>query len=634
VEDSELDAELLLRELRRGGYDVACERVENAEAMNAALDAQAWDLVVSDFTLPTFSAFAALAVVRERQLDVPFIIISGTIGEEAAVEGMRGGAHDFIPKHQLARLLPAIQRELREFRTREAHRLGAEALRESERRYRQIIETTNDGVWTLDASSATTFMNSRLHRMLGYAPGELDDVAALELVHPESRATFQKIVGRRETAGIGQAELQLQRKDGTALWVLLDATPILEKGQYHGALAMMVDVSDRKLLEDQLRQSQKMEAIGSLAGGVAHDFNNLLSVITGYTTLLLEGLEPNHPMRSDLEEVQSAATRAATLTGQLLAFSRQQVLEPRVLDLNQIAVNMEKMLHRMVGEDVELALLTEQNLGRIIADPGQIEQVIVNLVVNARDAMPSGGKLTLETASIELDAEYAAVHVGVTPGPYALLAVTDTGEGMSAAVQARIFEPFFTTKDQGKGTGLGLSTVFGIVRQSGGHIWVYSELGNGTTFKVYFPRTEVHPERQSSLPPPPTTLEGSETVLLVEDEEQVRGIFKAILRRSGYAVLDAGSGADALAAGERYAERIDLLLTDLRMPGMSGRELAERLALIRPEMRVLFVSGYTENSILRHGILEPGIAFLSKPITPDALLRKVREVLAQPPKSG
>ena len=627
VEDREADAELLVRELRRGNYAVTYQRVETAAAMGAALDGQPWDIVLSDFSLPAFSASAALSMARARRAEIPFIVVSGTIGEEAAVETVRTGAHDFLSKARLALLLPAIDRELRDASVREANLSAKAALRVSEGRYRRIIETTNEGIWMLDAASRTVFMNPRLYAMLGYEVSEVDGMDRLDFVHADCQDAFVKSLDRREAESAGQAEIRLKRKDGSVLWVLLDATPVFENGVYEGALAMMVDINDRKRLEEQLRQSQKMEAIGSLAGGVAHDFNNMLTVIMGYTTLLLGQLKTGDPIRSDLEEVQNAAESAANLTRQLLAFSRRQLLEPRIVDLNQIATSMQKMLRRLLGDDIELSLLTARQLGRVHADPGQIEQIIMNLVVNARDAMPRGGKVAIETGNVELDADYAALHLEVTPGSYVMLAVSDTGVGIDAATQARMFEPFFTTKDQGKGTGLGLSTVFGIVRQSGGHIWVYSEVGTGTTIKIYLPRTDAVADRLESIPPPPATLHGSETILLVEDEDQVRGVIKTILRRNGYNVLEAENGGEALLICEQYTGKIDLLLTDVMMPRMSGRGLVERVLPIRPKMKVLYVSGYTENAIVHHGVLDSGIAFLPKPIMPDPLLRKVREVL-------
>jgi two-component system, cell cycle sensor histidine kinase and response regulator CckA len=502
VEDSELDAELLLRALRRGGYDVTYERVETAPALLAALARQAWDLVLSDFTMPTFSAFAALKIVREQHVDLPFIIVSGTMGEEVAVEGLRSGAQDFITKANLSRLLPAIARELREVETRRSNRR----------------------------------------------------------------------------------------------------------------------------LEEQLRQAQKMEAIGRLAGGIAHDFNNLLSVIIGYTNLMVDQLTGEDPMLADLEEVRGAANRASTLTKQLLAFSRQQVQEPKILDLNQITFSMERMLRRLLSEDVELILSCAPRLGSVRADPGQIEQVIMNLIVNAGDAMPDGGAMTIATSDVEVAAGAAAERVDVQPGSYVRLSVSDTGEGMDRATQARVFEPFFTTKPLNKGTGLGLSTVFGIVHQSGGHIVIESQLGQGTTFEIYLPRVDAKPDTVGSTLPPPAILTGLETVLLVEDEDPVRGVFKTILARNGYHVLEARDGAQALLVAERHEGSIDLLLTDIKMPRMSGLELARLLSLTRPSMRVLYVSGYGENSKLESGI-QPGIAFLPKPITPELLLRKVRRVL-------
>jgi signal transduction histidine kinase len=384
--------------------------------------------------------------------------------------------------------------------------------------------------------------------------------------------------------------------------------------------------------EDQLRQSQKMEAIGRLAGSVAHDFNNLLSVILSYSALLLRDLKAVDPIRNDIESIKKAGERAADLTRQLLAFSRQQVLAPRLVDLNAVVHETEKMLGRLLGEDIQLVTHYSPDLSQTRVDPGQIDQVVLNLVLNARDAMPEGGKLSIETRNVTLDASYTNEHFGVTPGPHVMLAISDTGEGMDKATQARIFEPFFTTKERGKGTGLGLSTVFGIVKQSGGNIWVYSEPGGGTTFKVYFPVGDGTDDVLEFVEP--ESLDGTETVLLVEDQDEVRLVAQEILRRCGYHVIMARNAGEALLTCERHPRTIHLLLTDVVMPQMSGRELAERLASVRPDMKVLYMSGYTENAIVHHGILDSGIAYLQKPLVPELLARRVREVLDTPRKRG
>jgi two-component system, cell cycle sensor histidine kinase and response regulator CckA len=382
----------------------------------------------------------------------------------------------------------------------------------------------------------------------------------------------------------------------------------------------------RDSLEEQLRQSQKMDAGGRLAGGVAHDFNNLLSVILGYGEDILKQLEPASPFREDLEEICKASTRAADLTKQLLMFSHQQVLEPKVMDLNEVLSNLRRMLQRVLGERSELALLLDPSLGHIRADRSNIEQVCMNLAVNARDAMPLGGKLTIETNNAELDEAFVREHLGTAPGPYVVMAVSDTGIGMDRATRARIFEPFFTTKAPGKGTGLGLSTVFGIVQQSGGGIWVYSEPGQGTTFKLYLPRVDgaVEPVRASVVP---SALRGNETILLVEDEQQVRAVARRILERNGYHVLLPESIEEAIELADDYPRGIELLVTDVVMPRMSGAELATRLLRKRPQLKVLYVSGYTDAGIGAHGMLEDGAAFLQKPFTSDSLARKVRSVL-------
>ena len=396
-----------------------------------------------------------------------------------------------------------------------------------------------------------------------------------------------------------------------------------------GVMVLSVDVTDRRKVEEQLRHAQKMEAIGRLAGSVAHDFNNLLSVILTYADLILEGLRPLDPMRADLETIRAVGNKATVLTKQLLAFSRQQVLTPRILDLNEVLAGLDGMLRRLIGEDIELVTTYGSNLGRVKVDPGQIDQVVMNLAVNARDAMPSGGKLTIETSNVVLDQAYASMHVDVTSGAYVMLAISDTGIGMDKETQLRAFEPFFTTKDQGKGTGLGLATVFGIIKQSGGSIWVYSEPGNGSTFKIYLPvcGDEDHVAPESAAP---STLKGSETILLVEDQEEVRRAALQILRRYGYHVLEARSAGDALLICEKHPRQIHLLLTDVIMPKIGGSELAERLRVRRPGLRVLYMSGYTEHTIVNHGILDSGINYLQKPFVPETLARRVREVLEAP----
>ena len=390
-------------------------------------------------------------------------------------------------------------------------------------------------------------------------------------------------------------------------------------------------IAEHKRLEKQFLQSQKMEAIGQLTGGIAHDFNNMLTVIIGYSELMLQRLKADDPLRSEVEQVKEAGVRASLLTRQLLAFSRKQVLQPRVLDLNAVLTNMDRMLQRLIDENIDLVTMPSPGLGRVHADPGQIEQIIMNLAVNARDAMPQGGKLTIETANVELDDAYAREHVSVKPGPYVMLAVSDTGCGMDAETQARIFEPFFTTKEPGKGTGLGLSTVYGIVKQSGGDIWVYSEPGRGTTFKIYLPWVEGAVETVEPGVAPARDARGSETILLVEDDMGIRRLVRQVLAERGYWVLEAIHGTHAIQISEQHTVPIHLLVTDVVMPGMSGRELAEHLKPSRPNMKVLFMSGYTDKAIVHHGELDPGTAFLQKPFTPDALARKVREVLDSPP---
>ena len=758
VEDSASDAKLVIHALERGCGPVLTERVEDAAAMRAALETGTWDAIISDWSMPKFSGIEALKLMKSMDIDLPFILVSGTVGEERAADAMRAGASDYVLKDKLARLVPAVEREIREAKGRAAQRRAEKSLREQEARFRALIEKSHDGIVLTSCDGQTLYMSPAAKRIVA-AAADSTVVNAFDFIHPDDRArlatmcakimeepnasailefrallpdgsirwlegigtnllhepaieaivanfhdvtecrqaldaqrasearfarladsgiigiviadvmgntleandAYLRLTGysreellagkmswskmtppewragdeasteRLKTQGVASPwEKELFRKDGSRVPVMV-AVAMLE---YPKCIAIIADLTGRKqaeatlrLTEDQLRQSQKMEAIGILAGGVAHDFNNLLSVILSYSEMLMQDLKEGDPMRADLGEIKLAGNRATALTLQLLAFSRQQIIQPKILDLNEIIKDTEKMLRRLIREDVDFATIPAVDLGRCKSDAGQIEQVIMNLVVNARDAMPDGGKLTIETANVELDEEYARTHLGVRPGPYVMLAVSDSGVGMDKVTQARIFEPFFTTKEKGKGTGLGLSTVFGIVEQSSGSVWVYSEPGKGTTFKIFLPRTD---EAQPVASPKTrvTSLRGVETILLVEDEEQIRNVARGILQRHGYRVIEARNPGEALLTCEQQGGTIHLLLTDVVMPQMSGKELANRLAPLRPEMKVIFMSGYTDGALV--GQLANGAEFLQKPLTPGALTQKVREVLDSP----
>ena len=518
---------------------------------------------------------------------------------------------------------PAHQAIFRDITGRKRMEAG---LRESEERYRLLFERNLSGVYRSTAGGKMLECNRAFATMMGYAsPGEAMAQPAWEFhATPRDRETYLARV-RREGSLINY-ENRARRKDGSLIWVIENVTLVRDEDGDETLLGTVFDISERRRLEEQLLQSQKMEAVGRLAGGISHDFNNLLTAVTGYSELLLTELPEGDTRREFAEEIRKAGQRAAGLTHQLLAFSRRQVLEPKVLDLNAVIANMEKMLRRVIGEDVELTTALDSELWRTRADPGQIEQAILNLVVNARDAMPRGGRLTIETANVSIDAQFARNYESVQPGPHVMVAVSDTGVGMDAELQSRLFEPFFTTKERGKGTGLGLSTTYGIVKQSGGSIWVYSEPGIGTTFKIYLPRSE-DPLDVGAPVAAPAPRAGSETVLLVEDEPEVRRLVEKLLRMQGYSVLACAGPADAIAAAKGAAGKLDLLLTDVILPGMNGRELARVLSDAQPGLKVLYMSGYTDAAITQQGILDPGTAFLSKPFAPEALARKVRETL-------
>jgi two-component system, cell cycle sensor histidine kinase and response regulator CckA len=756
LEDTPHDAELDIAVLEDAGYSCRWDRVETRESFLECLDRLDFDIILCDFSLPVFDGLTALELFTERQIDVPFIFVSGTLGEDVAIECLKAGATDYVIKPHLSRLGPVVTRALREKNEQRKRRQAEAAIHESEERYRKIFEDAPIGIINFDAKLNILKANKAFCELLGYTEEEILNLSFVEITHlkdlqeeveldeqvfrgviPNYQIEKRFIKKSQEPIWTNLTATVIRDKHGNALHglgmirditermqveqalreseerlqAILDNSPALiytqdtncrftfvnrqfetlfqvDKDQiktrtahdlfpkeiadslmfycvevledkapkefeetiphadgphtyvsirfplydsahaFSGLCSISTDVTESRQLEEQLRQAQKMEAIGRLAGGVAHDFNNLLTAIIGYSQIVLGSLAPTDSLRKEVEEILKAGKRASSLTSQLLAFSRRQVLQPVVLDLNLIVGNTVKMLRRLIGEDIHLVTMLSPELGRVKIDPGQIEQVIMNLAVNARDAMPRGGKLTVETINTTLDDSYAREHISIKPGPYVMITVSDTGVGMNAETQSHIFEPFFTTKGHGLGTGLGLSMVYGIVKQSGGCILVYSEMGEGTTFKIYLPRVEEAEDAVLQRDESDYLPGGTETILLVEDEQAVRDLSARILRELGYTVIEAGNGEEAmLISDERANGDIHLLLTDVVMPQMSGRLLTDMIKAARPGIKTLFSSGYTDNALVHHGALEPGTAFLQKPFSPSALARKVREVL-------
>jgi two-component system cell cycle sensor histidine kinase/response regulator CckA len=626
VEDSALDAELLVAELLRGGYDVEHTRVETAREMADALAGATWDVVVSDHELPGFSGPAALALLQESGLDLPFIVISGRIGEELAVSSLKAGADDFLIKGRLARLIPVIERERREVGERREHQRAAEALRRSEAQYRSLVDGAAFGIYRATIDGRFVTANPALVAMLGCASvDELIGIGLQQLfVDPDVPADL--IRRSRERAHFAGEEALWQRKNGTNIRVRLsgrlidahDTSPALFEG-------IVEDVTEQHRLHEQLRQAQKMEAIGQLAGGVAHDFNNMLTAILGYSELLQEQIGPDKPIGRDLRQIQAAAERAADLTRQLLAFSRKQVLALTAVNLSDVVQRVEPMLRRLLGERITIVTDLAGDLGAVTADVSQLEHLLINLAVNARDAMPQGGELRFATVRVTLDAAFAEQHPGSIAGIYNAVRVTDSGTGMPAGIKAQIFEPFFTTKERGQGTGLGLAAVYGTVKQFGGYIDVESELGRGTTFTIYLPQVEsvVAAAPAGSAISSPV---GHETILLVEDEGSVRAFAKITLERFGYRVVEADSAERALEVLESLHE-VHLLLTDVVLPRMDGPELAERVTDQRPATRVLLMSGYAAGFETSMASLRWNTRLLAKPFTGQTLLTRTREAL-------
>jgi PAS domain S-box-containing protein len=510
-------------------------------------------------------------------------------------------------------------------------KLAEEAMRRSQQRLSIHFEHTPLAVVEWDLEFRVVAWNPSAERVFGYSRGEAIGQHGSFIVPAQFRQyvdqVWQDLLNQR---GGTRNTNDNVTKDGRTISCEWYNTPLVDdSGRVLGVASLVQDVTERVALEERLRQSQKMEAVGRLAGGVAHDFNNLLTVILGYSQILAEGLPAGSRLADSTAQIKSAADKASGITRQLLAFSRKQVLSPRVINLNDIMLNLDSLLRRLIGEDIEVLTVPDKGLGSVRADPGQIEQVIMNLALNARDAMPRGGKLTLETSNAQLDESYARRHQPAEPGRYVMLAVSDTGHGMSAETQARIFEPFYTTKEVGKGTGLGLSMVYGIVKQSGGYIWVYSEPDRGTTFKIYLPRVdqpaEVTAENRSK-----TVQRGTETILLVEDDAQLRQLSSSVLAHCGYKMLVAASPEEGVGICRENHRDIHLLITDVVMPRMNGRQLAEQVAQISPNIRVLYISGYTSNAIVHYGVLDPGLWFLPKPFSLSSLVAKVREVLDSP----
>jgi PAS domain S-box-containing protein len=652
VDDDPAQLKLGKIRLERAGYLV--ETAVSAQQALRKAKREAPDVIVSDVLMSELDGFGLCRRVREdKQLSsVPVILLSAHYDSAQDQElAQKVGASGLVPRTPN---FDAAIRALREtidsdcppssqvdtalyeqhLRTHanQINRLLTQT-QAAEEKYRMLIERIPDAIWTCDAEGTFTFITRNIVDILGYTPEEMMSEtleSRKDKIHPDDRAMALSAFREHLEHGTPyDVEYRRQRKDDRWIWVRNRVTASYEQGGVRCIEGMLSDVTERRQLESSLRQAQKMEAVGQLTGGIAHDFNNILSTIIVNAHFLMNDIANDDPRWADAEAIKTAADRAAALTRQLLAFSRRQVLEPTVVNLNTAVRGLEKMLRRLIGEDIDFSVIPEARLGATRVDLSQLEQVIMNLVVNARDAMPTGGKLLIETANVELDEQYRDRHAVVPAGNYVMLAVSDTGFGMDEQTQLRVFEPFFTTKPQGKGTGLGLSTCYGIVKQSGGYIWVYSEPGYGTVFKVYLPRVDDQPAPiiRASMA---RKLNGVETILLVEDDAQVRAGAARILRGQGYKVLDACDGTHAVAIAAAQTGTIDMVLSDVVMPGTNGPEVVAQLKLRFPKLKSLFMSGYSDHAVLANGALQAGVNFIQKPFVPRTLSRRVREVLDQP----
>jgi PAS domain S-box-containing protein len=587
-----------------------------------------FDAVLLDAHVRDSERIADMAEIRSHSDSLPIIVLVSQKEEELGKQFLNAGSAEYLLKETLNRGL--LRRTLRYAIELERAKT---AERQCEQRFHDLFENATDILFTLDLDGNITSLNRSGEEVMGFSRSEALQKNIKGLVAPEHlgvcREKMQRILNGEP---LQHFEINMIHKDGRRVLLEASARLIQSGGEKEGVQGIARDVTERRQLENTARQSQKLEAIGRLSGGLAHEFNNLLCVISGHAELLSDRLDPTDSVMNNVTQIKKAVDSAAALTRQLLAFSRKQVFHPRILDLNATVVETEKLLGRLIGEHIEFFTALDPALGHVLVDPVQLEQVLVNLVLNARDAMPQGGKLTIETSNVNLEEKHESKFSLVPAGNYVLLAVTDTGRGMDEETQSRIFEPFYTTKELGKGTGLGLATVYGIVKQSGGFIWVYSEHGRGTTFKVYIPRvdsplTPLRPSKRLM-----GVRNGTETILLVEDAEPLRILAKEFLKDSGYKVLEAGNGNRAIQIARNSPGRIHLLLTDVVMPGMGGEQLAEQLLRIRPEMRVLYMSGYPNDGIVRSGVLATGVALLEKPFTREILSRRVRQVLDQQPQ--
>lgn len=618
IDDSPEDAELVILELKKE-FEPIYARVDKGPALEAALQEKAWDIIIADFVMPQFSGLAALKMVQQHDMDTPFIIISGNVGEEVAVEAMKAGAHDYLIKNKLTRLIPAVKREIREAAIRHQRRQTEDALHSSQLMFQSLVEQSLVGIYICQ-NGLFIYANPKCGEIFGYHQNEMiAGKAFTDLVAFDQRDTVIARFQQLDTSISNDLQFQFRgiRSDSTIIELEAHITKMIFNGQ-SAIIGTILDITERMRTEDELRQAQKLEAIGRLAGGISHDFNNLLTIINGYSTLVLRGLDGVSPFRKEIEFILHAGERAADLTRQLLTFSRRQIAEPQVLQVNYLVTNLQKMLCRLLGEQYYLNTRLSKDVGSIKADPSQIEQIIMNLVVNARDALENGGEIIVETGNANLDGDPERPHV--------FIRVTDNGSGMTEEVRAHVFEPFFTTKEQGKGTGLGLATVYGIVQQSGGSITISTEPGKGSSFTVYLPR--IFSEHLESVEKwHVTACCGEQTILVVEDELGVLRLVEKILGEKGYNVFAASLPEEAVSLFEKHREEIDLLLTDVAMPSMSGTQLADLLRDRKPDLKVLLMSGYLDASSKNENIGRSGYNFIAKPFISSTLLEKVDQIL-------